>query len=238
VGEICSATGFSKSQVSKVLGEFRAAGFLQQDPASREYSVGLRAVALSANYLNSDPLVFESIGPMRRLMHESQHTTVLAVLDKGQVMYVLGVEGPEFLDVRWRVGTWMPFHATAVGKVLVAFSSPEGAIRLPEGELSRFTKTTITDRRELQLELAKVRRQGVANTSGETAEGLGAQAVPIFSRSGLAAALGFVWPAHLVTPAKRRTYPHMLHSAARQISTRLDAPVYPFGRESMKGKKA
>ncbi len=70
------------------------------------------------------------------------------------------------------------------------------------------------------------------------ADGLGAQAVPVFSQEGLAAALGFVFPAHLVTPAKRRTYTHMLHSAARQISTRLGAPVYPFGRESMKGKKA
>jgi len=71
VCELCEATGLSKSQVSKVLGEFRSAGFLRQDPASREYSVGLRAVALSANYLNSEALVHQAIGPMRRLANDT-----------------------------------------------------------------------------------------------------------------------------------------------------------------------
>ncbi len=231
VGELCSATGFSKSRVSKVLGQFRDAGLLQQDAASREYSVGLRAVALSANYLSTQPLVHESAGPMRRLAHETEHTTVLAVLEKSQIMYLVGLEGPHFLDVRWRVGTWMPFHATAVGKVLTAFPANGGLVRIPEGELARFTRNTITERRVLAAELAKVRRQGFAITTGETADGLAAQAVPIFGKSGfVVAALGFVYPIHIVTPAKRRSYTHMLHGAARQISTRLDAPVYPFGR--------
>lgn len=237
VRELCAATGFSKSQVSKVLGEFRAAGFLQQDAASREYSVGLRAVALSANYLNSEPLARESVGPMRRLVNETQHTTVLAVLEHGQVMYMLGMEGPEFLDVLWRVGTWLPFHATAVGKVLFAFAGGNAPIRIPERDLNRFTRNTITDKRLLLAELSRVRRHGVAHTNGETADGLGAQAVPVFGADGLAAALGFVYPAHLVNPAKRRGYTQLLHSAARQISTRLGAPVYPFGREAARGKR-
>jgi DNA-binding IclR family transcriptional regulator len=231
VGELAAATGYSKSRVSKVLSEFRAAGFLRQDPASREYGVGLRAVALSANFLNADPLAHEAIGPMRRLANATGHTAVLGVRDGDEVIYLLGVEGPHFLDVRPRVGAWLPIHATAVGKVVAAFPPGDAPIRLPEGELARYTKNTVIDRRELLTQLHKVRRQGFAMTSGETADGLAAQAVPMFGPGGtVIGALGFVYPNHVVTPKMRRSYTHMLHAAARQISSRLGAPVYPFGR--------
>lgn len=231
VGELCAATGYGKSRVSKVLGEFRAAGFLRQDPASREYGVGLRAVALAANYLNSDPLAHEAIGPMRRLANATGHTAVLGVREGDEVIYLLGVEGPHFLDVRPRVGAWLPVHATAVGKVMAAFPAHDGSIRLPEGELPRYTRNTVTDRRELLAQLARVRRQGFAVTNGETADGLAAQAVPVFGAGGsVIGALGMVYPIHVVTAKMRRSYTHMLHSAARQISSRLGARVYPFGR--------
>jgi DNA-binding IclR family transcriptional regulator len=231
VKDLCDRTGFKKSQVSKVLGAFREAGLLRQDEETREYSVGLRAVALAANYLNAQPLVHESIGHMRRLANQVEHTVVLSVLDEDKVMYLLGVEGPHFLDVGSRVGTWLPFHATAVGKVLFAFASADPAFKIPNGELKRFTRNTVTDRKALAAQFGRIRKDGVASTTGETADGLAAQAVPIIGRGGKTiAALGFVYPLHLVTPKKRESYTDLLHDAARQISTRLGADVYPFGR--------
>lgn len=226
VKDLCDRTGFNKSQVSKVLGAFREAGLLRQDEETREYSVGLRAVALAANYLNAQPLVHESIAHMRRLANQVEHTVVLSVMDGDKVMYLLGVEGPHFLDVGSRVGTWLPFHATAVGKVLMAFAST-----VPGGELKRFTKNTVTDRKALAAQFARIRKEGVASTTGETADGLAAQAVPVVGQGGaVIAALGFVYPLHLVTPKKREAYTDLLHHAARQISMRLGAEVYPFGK--------
>lgn len=231
VKDLCDQTGFNKSQVSKVLGAFREAGLLRQDDETREYSVGLRAVALAANYLNAEPLVHESIAHMRRLAYEVDHTVVLSVLDGDKVMYLLGVEGPHFLDVGSRVGTWLPFHATAVGKVLIAFASADPAFRIPAGELKRFTRNTLTDRKALAAQFARIRREGMASTTGETADGLAAQAVPVVGRGGaVIAALGFVYPLHLVTPKKREAYTGLLHGAARQISMRMGAEVYPFGK--------
>ncbi len=231
VKDLCDRTGFNKSQVSKVLGAFREAGLLRQDGDTREYSVGLRAVALAANYLNAEPLVHESIGHMRRLANQVEQTAVLSVLDGSKVMYLLGVEGPHFLDVGSRVGTWLPFHATAVGKVLMAFACADPGFKLPGGELQRFTRNTVTDRKALAAEFARIRKDGAAFTTGETADGLAAQAVPIVGHGGeTIATLGFVYPLHLVTPKKRQSYTELLHDAARQISTRLGAEVYPFGR--------
>lgn len=229
--DLCAATGFSKSQVSKILGSFRQAGFLSQDPESREYGVGLRAVALAANYLNAQPLVHESMRHMRRLANETEHTVVLSVLDGDKVIYLVGVEGPHFLDVGSRVGTWLPFHATAVGKVLFAFAAGNPADAMPRGPLPRYTKNTITDRKELAVQLLKVRREGAGFTTGETSDGLAAQAVPVLGhRASALAALGLVYPLHLVTPKKRVAYTALLHDAARQISLRLGAEVYPFGK--------
>lgn len=231
VAELCERTGLNKSQVSKVLAVFRDAGYLQQDPATRHYSVGVLSMPLAGNYLAAQPLVHESIGPMRRLANEVEQTVVLSVLDGGRVLYLLGVEGPHFLDVGSRVGAWLEPHATAVGKALHAFASPDGHATLPDGELARLTKNTITDRKALAAQLARARKEGVAFTAGETDEGLGAQAVPLFGRGGaLAGALGLVYPRHLVTAARRQSYTDRLHDVARQISTRLGAQVYPFGK--------
>jgi DNA-binding IclR family transcriptional regulator len=60
-----------------MLGAFREAGILRQDEDTREYSVGLRAVALAANYLNAQPLVHESIRPTVKRMADDMKVQLL-----------------------------------------------------------------------------------------------------------------------------------------------------------------
>ncbi len=221
----------NKSQVSKVLSEFREAGFLQQDPRTREYTVGIHAVALGGNYLHELPLVHEAIVVMRRLTDQSGHTAALAVLDGLDVLYLAAVEGRHFLDVGWRVATWLPFHATAVGKVLFAFADEARVDRAAAATgLPRLSPNTICDLRTLKAQFAKIRKNGVAETSEESMAGLAAQAVPILGEGqACIAALGFVYPQHVVSTSKRKAYRTMLHDAARSLSSKMGARVYPFG---------
>jgi hypothetical protein len=46
------------------------------------------------------------------------------------------------------------------------------------------------------------------------------------------AALGFIFPAHVVDAGKLKRYAAGLHSSARTISARLGSQVYPFGGAS------
>lgn len=233
VGALAEELALNKSRVSKLLAEFREAGFLRQDPRTREYAVGIHAVALGGNYLHEQPLVREAIVVMRRLTDKSGQTAALGVIEGIDVLYLAVVEGRHFLDVGWRVATWLPFHATALGKVLFAFAREELVDRAArERGLPRITPNTICDLGEFKAQLAKIRRTGVAETREETMAGLAAQAVPILGEGqACIASLGFVYPLHAVSAAKRKAHRAMLQTAARSLSSKMGARVYPFGED-------
>jgi DNA-binding IclR family transcriptional regulator len=231
VAELATELAIGKSQVSKILSDLRSAGFVAQDPRTKVYSVGIQSFALGAQYLNNSRLVKEASGVMRRLTDSTAQTTTLCTLHGVDVLHLAAVEGPHFLDVGWRVGTWVPFHATAVGKVLFAFAG-EALFRraVSERGMPRLSPKTVCDPERFAKQLARVRRLGWSATSEETMAGLAALAVPVFGESqAIVAALGFIYPRHAVDETQCRTFVALLHDGARTISARLGAQVYPFG---------
>jgi IclR family acetate operon transcriptional repressor len=83
-------------------------------------------------------------------------------------------------------------HATATGKVLLAF----GPATAPRGRLTAYTERTIVDRKELDAELERVRAQGWARAAREREDDLNAVAAPVRdSRGALAAVIGVQGPA-------------------------------------------
>jgi DNA-binding IclR family transcriptional regulator len=231
VKEICADTGLNKSLVSKILREFRVGGILEQDPISREYSVAPAAVALAGNFTKSSSLCSLALGTMRRLVGSIEQTVTLCTMVGNEVMYLLSVEGPPFIDHGWRVGGWLPFHCTAAGKMLAASLAETEIDALIEAKgLPRYTPSTICEPDVLKSQLAKVRDEGVAVTHNEGTPGLGALAVPVLGHhQEVIAALGTVYPEHLVSAADRVRYAAGLHDVARRLSFNMGARVYPFG---------
>lgn len=231
VSEIAERLGLQKSSVSKVLSTFRECGFLDQDPISKKYSVGINAFALGNNFINSNHLSRVSLPSMRKLVDQTGHSAVVSVMQGADVIHVLAVEGRLFIDGRWRVGLWMPYHATSAGKVLLAFG-PEGRIEamLKEKGLWRVTEKTITDPRKFRAVINKVQKTGYSVTRGETLPGSSALAVPLFDGSPFAVAtLGLICPEHLLTDTEVEKQLPLLQRSAREISMRLGANIYPFG---------
>jgi DNA-binding IclR family transcriptional regulator len=232
VVELSERLGLHKGQVSKILRAFREESFLEQDPKTRKYSVGLNAFALGNNFVNSNVLSREALPIMRRLVDATGHSGVLSVLHEASVIHLLAVEGRLFVDGRWRVGRWMPYHTTSSGRVLLAFS-PEEALesRITRYGLSRLTPNSITDAKTLRTAIAKVRRQGYSVTRSETHVGTASLAVPLFGHDGRAmTALGLICPEHLLDQAEVKKLVPPLQAAARELSARMGAQVCPFGK--------
>jgi IclR family acetate operon transcriptional repressor len=101
-------------------------------------------------------------------------------------------------------------HATATGKVMLAFTGAEPRALTP------FTERTITDPERLAAELAAVREQGWAEAEGEREPDLNALAAPVLARDGsVAALLGLQGPAARFTAARRaEVLPRLLEAAA------------------------
>ena len=231
VGELAERCGLSKSQVSKVLAAFAETGLLLQNAETRRYSVGPRMFALGSRFVTHDPLCREAMPVMRDIVERTGHSARLSVLDGDDVLYLLGVEGPLFVDTGWRAGTWLPVHSTATGRVLLAFMSPERAERaLSHAPLRPVTERTVTDPVQLRRLVESARSRGYCTQRGETTPGLGVTAVPIFGAGQqVVGALSLAFPAHLVTARDEAELAESLHDSARVLSQRIGGTVYPFG---------
>jgi DNA-binding IclR family transcriptional regulator len=88
-----------------------------------------------------------------------------------------------------RVGSTVPVHATAVGKLYLAFGN--GSVEVPAGDLARFSDETITDRAALDEAVAGAAERGFAENSDEWIPGLSVVAAPVIATaSAIATASG------------------------------------------------
>ncbi len=196
--EVARRTGLNASTASRQLATLAAAGLVSHVEASGRYRLGPRLVALG-NAALAGLDVRELARPhLRALSEETGETATLSLPGDPDAVTVDFVQSPASVQSVARLGRPSVAHATAAGKVVLAF----GEVVLPPGELRRFTPRTITDRRKLARELDTVRRLGFARALGEREEDLDAAAAPVLGARGeLVAVLGVQGPASRFTEA-------------------------------------
>jgi DNA-binding IclR family transcriptional regulator len=118
-------------------------------------------------------------------------TVHLAVREGLEVLYLDRLSGHRSVPIVSRVGTRLPAHATAVGKVLLA-DAPEDVQETALRSLTRVTPYTITNPATFRRQLARTRTEGYATTSEEMSLGACSVAVPIMKNGEAIAAVGLV----------------------------------------------
>jgi IclR family transcriptional regulator, acetate operon repressor len=215
VNELARELGLHKSTVSRLMMTLECGGLLARDPVTDRYRLGIDLIGLASQVI-SHLDVREIARPyLRELADNCQETVNLVVLDAGQVVNLEQFVPParRVMNIGW-IGRRMPPHCTAAGKVLLAHLPSEDVDRVLPVELERFTPQTITDRRQLRLELVRTLEQGYAVVEEELEEGLNAIAAPIYDYQGeVTAAVSAAGPAYRVTPA------HFSHLAEQLIQT-------------------
>jgi DNA-binding IclR family transcriptional regulator len=190
--ELARRTGLNASTVSRLLATLVGAGLVEHAEESGRYRLGLRLVQLGNVVLSRLDLREVARPQLRALSKATGETATLSVPAEPDAITVDFVQSPASVQSVARVGRPSVAHATAAGKVMLAF----GASALPAGPLRRFTDRTLTDRRGLAAEVDRVRAQGWARAIGEREEDLNALAAPVRgSRGELAAILGVQGPA-------------------------------------------
>lgn len=228
VVEIAGRLGLGKSHTSRILAGLRDMGYLEQDPATRKYNVGIEAFAIGSRFVVDRPIARAALPIMQACSRETGHSVFLSMLHGNVCRHVLAVEGRHFEGSQWRVGMRLPLHASASGKIFLAFSAddPRGDL-LESIPLERHTANTITDRSELRDTIEVVRERKWATARSETITGLSALAVPVYGEhQNLVAAFGIVSPIeHL-----RQTDPGLVEELgrdARRLSYQMGARAYP-----------
>lgn len=189
--EIARRTGINMSSVSRVLATLADARLVQHVPSSGRYRLGLRILQLASvarEGLDIRGLARPYLEELARLTGE---TTTLSVPGEGDVLTVDFAQSDAVVQSVAAIGRNSVAHATAVGKVFLAWGG-----RMPAAtELVAFTSRTITDHDGLTREVARVRSRGWAQAAGERDEQLNGVAVPVLDSGGrLVAILGVQGP--------------------------------------------
>jgi DNA-binding IclR family transcriptional regulator len=210
--ELARRTGLHPSSVSRLLATLADSGLVQHVAETGRYRLGVRLVELGNAVLARLDLREVARPHLRALVEETGETATLSAPGDPDAITVDFVQSASSVQSVARVGRPSVAHATATGKVALAF----GDDSLPPGRLPAFTERTIVDRAALAREVAIVREQGWARAEGEREEDLHALAAPVRgSRGELTAVLGVQGPAsRFGEEAMGRALPALLARAA------------------------
>lgn len=184
LGRIASDLRLNKSTLHRFLAALVGRGYVVQRD-DRRYEVTLKLLTLSSLLIDRFD-VREQIRPVVRETMESTGETVhVGVLEGVDVVYIDKIEGRQAVRMASRIGSRVPAHASALGKVLLAeLPDGEARARLAGVELTPVTARTITDLDDLLAELDRVRRAGYAVDDLESEDGIRCVAAPVRDRSG------------------------------------------------------
>jgi IclR family acetate operon transcriptional repressor len=200
VNELARRIGLNASTASRLLSTLEAAGMVQRN-AQGPYRLGLGLVSLADRVLARLDVQTLARPILVELEEQSGETATLSVPGEREAITVDSVPSRSSVVSTARLGRPSVSHATAVGKVMLAY----GGSPLPtERSLVSYTDRTITDRVRLATEIEAIRERGYATVFGEREVDVNAIAAPVFGRTGgLAAILGLQGPAgRMDDPAK------------------------------------
>lgn len=223
VTEISRMLDLQKSTVYNILATYEQEGFIEQDPVTRKYRLGLRLLHLSNVVRSGLGLRRVALPVMERAMERFQETIHLAIEQDGQVVYIESVQPPDRSVSRLATGKTAPMHCTGVGKAILAFAPDERVLEIVEAYgLPRFTPNTITTLEALQKELALIRRRGYAVDNMEHEWGIRCIAVPIREENGrVKAAMSVSGPSERLPLDQIEQFAEEMMAYGLEISRRL-----------------
>lgn len=199
ITELATAVGLSKHQIFRHLHTLCDDGFLQQDEHTGRFSIGLRSYHMLQSISSKEWLVQAARREMIRLRDQSGKTVTLTKPIPGPKALVLHVEpGPNPLQYALYSGAILDAHASAHGKIALAFQNEIDLDHVFSQKLTKYTNLTVINQKQLREEIASVYHRGWAVAPGETALGMNALAVPIIAKGVFRGSIGYFGPNDVV----------------------------------------
>lgn len=226
ISDISRESGFPLSTTHRLLGSLARHGFVESDSESRRYRVGIKVFELGQRVSHARGFAGTAIPVLQSIVDETGEAALLAVREATEQLYVHSLPSPRPVQIKADPGSRGPLHATAMGKVLVAFSpSPLRDELIETLPLTRLTANTITDREVFRQRIEQVRATGYGTAIEENEEGVNVIGVPLLSPTGDAfAAIAVAAPATRVDAVALEAFLPVLRAAAERLAVLLPRP--------------
>lgn len=177
--------GLPKPSVYRILTLLKDADLLQRDDASKRYTAGPRLTTFAVALWRNASLRVQWHRALEIAVAEIGESCNLTLLENDRVLYIDRVETRHPLRLHLEVGTRVPLHCTASGKLFLSqMSDDEVRVLMGPEPYERFTPTTITRFKALRAELERTRQTGIGVHDSELFADSVALAVPIADPSG------------------------------------------------------
>ena len=223
--EISQRAGINKVTAFRILANFEERGYVEREPGSGQYRLGLRLLELSTRLRERLDLRTVARPHLEALRAAVGETVNLAVPGGRGIVYIDILESAYGLRMAASVGEADDYHSTALGKAMLAFWPEERRTAvLGRRRLTRKTERTLTDRRALRRDLALCHAQGYAVDDEENEAGARCIGAPVLDDSGrVVGALSVSGPGSRVTPERVPAVAARVVQAADAVSRGMGA---------------
>ncbi len=211
LSEAAEITGHSRASARRSLLTLQRLGYVESD--DKLFRLAPRVLRLGHAYLTSTALARTIQPTLEAISERTQESTSFAVLDGNDVVFVARAATRRSLSNGLGLGSRLPAHCAATGRVLLADLPPkEAELRIQRMARQKLTPHTRVDIPVLVKILAEVRKQGYAVSNEELELGVRSMAVPVRDSQG-----GTVGSISIVTSTSRRTLQNMLEQLLPEL---------------------
>lgn len=223
VTEISEKLGLYKSNVHNILMTFKAMGYLEQDPDSGKFYLGMEIFTLSRALRENLDISRLAVPFMRKIAEECKEVVYLSVPRGDEIVYLEAV----YPDSQKLYGTTVTgdrakMYCTSAGKAILSRMSKKERDELLQGPLTALTEYTITDPAELEEEIRETGARGYGLDNMELMFGIKCVGVALVNHLGQPeAALSISAPSLRMSEEKIQTFAEILQRYGREIQKRL-----------------
>lgn len=212
----------SKATLHRHLQTLAHHGFVRQEAGTMRYAAGIKLFVLGERLRERFDVLAVARPEMARLRDETGHAVTLSALVEDQVVVLELIQGASVVNFGTQPGTVLPLHASAHGKVALAFGPDDLLARCLSRPLKAWTPHTVCTRPALERALAQVRSRGWATSANQVLQGVNGLAAPVFGHSGAyAGAIAVAGSVQTVPGSPSAGLVKAVRRAAAQISRAL-----------------
>jgi DNA-binding IclR family transcriptional regulator len=221
VTEISKALGLPKNSVFRICRTILAFGYLEEH--EKAYSISAKFFGLAYKGLRSSNLFLHAQDVMQELREEVNETVMLGSLHDNSITILEVLPSFEYIRFQIEPGHVVPLHASAPGKAMLAFSSPQTQNELLENmSFTRYTDKTIPGKQAMRAAMDQILKDGYATDEGEEVKNIHCIASPVFDYRGYA--IASIWvsgPWFRLVPEKFSALGKVVLQHALVVSKRL-----------------
>jgi DNA-binding IclR family transcriptional regulator len=194
-------------------------GFARQDEETSRYEAGIKLLVLGEALREKFNILTSARGEMSMLREATGQAVSLSALINDEVITLELLQGRTVVEFGVRPGTRLDLHATAHGKLALAFGPPHLFDKLAEDTLKSWTSDTIKSLPALKKAVATIRRRGWSTAANELVPGVNVLAAPIFDhREAYAGAIATIGSTHLMGAEPGAQIIDLVKQAAMRVS--------------------